>query len=434
MSRAHLSATGLPALAVLAILSSPAAAWEVADVAPVLQTPVLTEADADADADDPAIWVDPSDPAKSLVVTAVKNGGIRVYDLTGALVQTVLPAPDGRINNVDVAYGVTLGDGRTADLIIGSDRGLDIIRIWTIAAGAEPLAEITAPDAARAFPTRPEGGTTVDNPLDDQNSVYGLATWKDGDTLWIAGTQRHQPVVGLFKLQANADGTAIAVKDHEFAVPASHKGQDLTEESDDDPAKDWSTQFEGSVIDRTTGTLYAGQEDVGIWAIPVQGGEPVLVYETRGAAGSSFRNEDSVIARDVEGLTIWYGGDGTRYLIASSQGGAHGDAPLADAPFYDSFAVFRLGGTAPELLGSFRVAASGAMDAVQESDGADVLALALPGFPNGLFITQDGYAGDLNGLDGEVAATNFKFVDWKVIADSFTPPLAVAPEGADPRQ
>jgi 3-phytase len=425
---------GLSFLALAAILPTSTLAWEVAEVVPNLQTPVLTEADADADADDPAIWVDPADPAKSLVVTAVKNGGVRVYDLTGALVQTVLAAEDGRINNVDVVYGVTVGDGSTADLVIGSDRGLDIIRIWKIAAGDAPLTEITAPEAGRAFPTRPESGAAVDNPLDDQNTVYGLTTWKDGDTLWIAGTQRHQPVVGLFKLQVNPDGTAQAVKDHEFAVPATHKGQDLPVENDDDPAKDWSTQFEGSVIDHATGMLYTGQEDVGIWAVPVQGGEPVLVYETRGAAGSSFRNEDSVIARDVEGLTIWYGGDGTRYLIASSQGGAHGDAPLADAPYDDSFAVFRLGGTAPELLGAFRVAASGAMDAVQESDGADVIAMALPGFPNGLFITQDGYAGDLNGLDGEVASTNFKFVDWKAIADSFTPPLAVAPEGANPRQ
>ena len=111
-------------------------------------------------------------------------------------------------------------------------------------------------------------------------------------------------------------------------------------------------------------------------------------------------------------------------MAASSQGGAHGDARAPDAPFDDSFVVFRIddGFTA---LGSFSVAASGMIDAVQESDGADVIATALPGFPNGLFVTQDGYNDDLNGLDGETAATNFKFVDWAAIAGAFTPPLEI---------
>jgi myo-inositol-hexaphosphate 3-phosphohydrolase len=71
---------------------------------------------------------------------------------------------------------------------------------------------------------------------------------------------------------------------------------------------------------------------------------------------------------------------------------------------------------------------------VQESDGADVLSTGLPGFENGLFVTQDGYAGDINGLDGEIPQTNFKFVDWKTIAESFDPPLAVTPNAADPRR
>jgi myo-inositol-hexaphosphate 3-phosphohydrolase len=223
------------------------------------------------------------------------------------------------------------------------------------------------------------------------------------------------------------------VWDHSFAVPARHNEQDLYQENDDDPLKDWSPQFEGSVIDRTTGMLYAGEEDVGIWQVPVTGGEPRLVYETRGASSSTFNNPQSVISRDLEGLTIYYGGDGTKYLLVSSQGGAHGDAPAPDAPYDDSFAVFDLNDDI-KLLGAFRVAAKGDMDAVQESDGADVISLSLPGFENGLFITQDGYAKDLDALDGEVASTNFKYVDWSAIANAFTPPLKIAATGYDPRR
>jgi len=428
----------IPGLLGLILVAAPAQAetWVVAEVEPTLQTKVLTEADADADADDPAIWVNRADLARSLVVTAVKNGGVRVYDLAGQTLQEWLPAEDGRINNVDVVYGVAFPDGTTADLVVGSDRGLDVIRIWKIdPASATPLAEITATDAGRAFPTRYLAEGTEENPLDDQNTVYGLTTWNDAGTVWIAGTQRSQPVVGLFRLETRADGTAVAVLDHDFRVPAEYRGQDLFQESDDDPLKDWSPQFEGAVIDYTTGTLFAGQEDVGIWSVPVKGGTPELLYETRGAMGSGFSNPDSVISRDVEGLTIYYAVDGTKYLLASSQGGAHGDAPAPDAPFDDSFVVFDITERADRLvpLGAFRVAAAGAMDAVQESDGADVLSMALPGFPNGLFITQDGYAGDLDNLDGEVSASNFKFVDWKSVADSFVPPLKVTPEADDPR-
>lgn len=417
-----------------------AAPYEVHEVVPALQTPVLTEADMDADADDPAIYANVADPARSLVIAAVKNGGMRVYSLKGELVQTLGPSrEDGRINNVDLVYGFTLDNGEKVDLAVGSDRGLDVIRVWRIdATAAEPLTEITDPAEPRAFPTRPtkDQGGSEDNPLDDQNTVYGLTAWTDreaGRTL-IVGTQRHQPAIGIFVLEALPGGKVAARLERTVMVPANHKGQDLFQEAEDEPRKDWNAQFEGSVVDATTGILYAGQEDVGIWKIDMKSdAAPVLVYETRGSSESSFSNPDSVIARDVEGLTIYYAEDGSRYLLASSQGQAHGEAVAADAPYDDSFAVFAIGDTL-ELKGSFRVAAKDAIDAVQESDGADVLSTGLPGFENGLFVTQDGYAGDINGLDGETPQTNFKFVDWKVIAESFDPPLPVTPKAVDPRR
>ena len=394
-----------------------------------------------ADADDPAIYVNATDASRSLVVTAVKNGGVRVYSLKGKTLQTIAPPAKGsRINNIDVVYGFKLADGSRADLAVASDRGLDYVRIWRIDPdAAEPLHEITDESEARAFPKRPskEGQVDEDNPVDDQNTIYGLAAWTDrtADKVWVAGTQRHQPVIGIFTLEARPDNKVAAVFSHDVRVPTEHKGQSLLAESDDDPLKDWSPQFEGSVFDRTTGMLYAGQEDVGIWRVDARDAsqKPVLLYETRGAAGSSFHNPESRIARDVEGLTIYYADSGTRYLLASSQGSAHGDGVAVDAPYDDSYAVFKLD-TELELLGSFRVGAKGDIDADQESDGADVISLGLPGFENGLFVVQDGYAGDLNGLDGKTAQTNFKFVDWKAIADTFTPPLEVTPKGFDPRK
>ncbi|WP_210529919.1 hypothetical protein [Rubellimicrobium arenae] len=74
----------------------------------------------------------------------MKNGGVRVFGLDGTLRQTLLPVEDSRINNVDLVYDVPMTDGSVADLVIGADRGLDIIRFYRIdPAVTEPLTEIT---------------------------------------------------------------------------------------------------------------------------------------------------------------------------------------------------------------------------------------------------------------------------------------------------
>ena len=432
--------TALAALLTSGFCLHPAFA-EVAAVVPGLETPNLGEENGDADADDPAFWIDPADAAKSLVITAVKNGGIRVYDLQGVQVQAIdritTDAGKGRINNIDVIYGLALSDGTTVDVAVASDRGLDILRVYRIDAGAAaPLTEITDLSVGRAFPIRPDaaGGADQDNPLDDQMTIYGITGWKAADGKgWVVGTQRTNPRLGVFALEPVADGKVAARLVRDVRVPFTFLGQDLTVENEDDPALDWSTQFEGLAVDKVTGTVYAGQEDVGIWAIdPVAGTiSDAPLYTTRGSSKSSFLVPDSLIARDVEGLTVYYG-QNDRYLLVSSQGGAHGDAPAPDAPYDDSFVVFRIG-SGLEPLGVFSLEAGGTIDAVQESDGADVIATALPGWPNGLFVAQDGYNDDLNGLDGETAATNFKFVDWAAIASQFSPALEIN-RSYDPRK
>ena len=435
-----LLAAGAAAALVLAYPAL-AKAPEIGVAKPVLQTEVLTEDDLDSDADDPAVWIAPGDRDDSLVVTAVKNGGIRVYDLKGKRVQWVKPAPDGgRINNVDVVYGLKLADGSKIDAVVASDRGLDVIRVFKIRKDNDdkPLVEITANDG-RAFPERPKtnGKGLEPNPLDDQDTVYGLTTWTNRETgdVFVIGTQRGQPRVGVFKLIPRDGGKVEAVYAYDYRTPITHKGQNLREENEDNPLKDWSPQFEGLAVDQRNGVLYAGQEDVGVWRAPLAkgAGEKLeLVYETRGSKKSSFFNPDSVISRDVEGLCIFYGEDDTGYLLASSQGNAHGETPTPDAPYDDSFAVFKLKGEdMPSLIGSFRIGKAKKIDAVQESDGAEVISFGLPGFEKGLFITQDGYAGDI--LSGEPAQTNFKFVPWERIAETFSPKLTIAPKAYNPR-
>jgi 3-phytase len=145
-------------LASNAIIAS-AEDYRIPVVQPALETANLPDNGFDSDADDPAFWVHPADAARSLVVASAKNGGIRVYDLQGKTLQTIDPlttnAGVGRINNVDVAYGLRMADGSTIDVAVASDRGLDIIRVYRIdGSAAQPLAEITDLSGPRAFLTR----------------------------------------------------------------------------------------------------------------------------------------------------------------------------------------------------------------------------------------------------------------------------------------
>src|SRR5215217_5343493 len=77
--------------------------------------PVQSAHDA---ADDPAIWVHPTDPARSLIIGTDKKQGLDVYDLGGKRVQTL---PDGRMNNVDLRYGFKL-DGHEVAIVAATNR------------------------------------------------------------------------------------------------------------------------------------------------------------------------------------------------------------------------------------------------------------------------------------------------------------------------
>ena len=154
---------------------------ELPSVAAVLETRPSFGDDAGgkADADDPAIWVDPTDPTRSLVVATLKEGGLDVYDLSGSLVQHIAPeaaAPglslnSARYNNVDLIDGFKLKNQKV-DLAVASDRYNDMIRVFAIdpaalTSGGDPLTEITAPGQPWIFVETAEE-------LEDANTAYGL--------------------------------------------------------------------------------------------------------------------------------------------------------------------------------------------------------------------------------------------------------------------
>lgn len=148
----------------------------------------------------------------------------------------------------------------------------------------------------------------------------------------------------------------------------------------------FASQTEGCVVDARTGTLYVGEEAGGIWSVDLADSSMTLVAAV----------DDRTLVADVEGLDIYDAG-GRRLLIASSQGDS-------------SYAIFAL----PEftLLLKFRIEDNVELgiDGVTDTDGVAVTSQAMPGYPHGALVVQDGYN------HAVIRNQNFKLVDWRDIA------------------
>lgn len=103
----------------------------IATLAPFAKTASLPD-----DADDPAIWINGRDPARSLIVgtnkVAAPAGGLYVFDLQGQIRHTVTGLD--RPNNVDVEYGLTTAAGRV-DIAVTTERLRHRLRVFQIGEG-----------------------------------------------------------------------------------------------------------------------------------------------------------------------------------------------------------------------------------------------------------------------------------------------------------
>ncbi|MEH3037565.1 MAG: phytase [Sphingomonas adhaesiva] len=256
------------AVAACAPVAPPAADGPVA----VASVPAVAETDpvdtADDAADDPAIWRNAADPAKSLVIGTDKKAGIHVHDLSGKRLSFT---PAARLNNVDLR---DLGGGNV--VAAASDRAdvaqahVSLFRLDTAAARLVPLGRY------------PVGA----------GEAYGMCLWQRA---------RDRALFGFVVLKdGRIDQVAIDVSG---AAPKVSLVRSLK----------LGTQSEGCVVDDRTGVLYVAEEDVGIWRFDAD------------AAGSSaptaIAKVDGVnLVADAEGLALAPQGARGGYLIASSQG------------------------------------------------------------------------------------------------------------------
>lgn len=327
-----------------------------ADRLPIVEAAAETlplKKDGDA-ADDPAIWVHPIDPAKSLVIGTDKQGGLVVYDLSGVIVQSL---PDGRMNNVDVAHGVAGMDG-PIDLVLASNRDTDTIAAYSVDPATRRLTALPGPPIPASV-----------------NGVYGLCAYVD------PASKRGRVVTN------SKDGTVVVT---ELETSGNSWNSSVVR------SFCAGTQVEGCVVDVPLGRLYVGEEAVGVWTYPLDPAKLAEHEPARVLLDGINTRPGNHLARDVEGVTLYENADGSGWLIVSCQG-------------EDRYAVYdRVSGA---YVGSFGVSftrSDGAADRVTHTDGITAISRPLgPAFPAGAFVAQDDNGGSMQ---------NFKIVDWRKIA------------------
>lgn len=305
--------------------------------APV-QPRVITEY-ARHDTDDPAIWLHPGDPAKSLVVGTDKDadGALLVHGLDGKIRHDLSVRGLVRPNNVDIARGVLL-NGVPTDIAVVTERHAHRLRAYRL------------PDMAPV----------------------------DGGGIPVFVGERARDCMGVALYTRPADGALFAIVSRsDFGAPRDgylHQYRLI-----DDGAGtlrgvftrafgQWSgkKEIEALAVDNALGYLYASDETYGVRKYHADPAHEDADDELAVLGAEGF-------ARDHEGVSIYDLDEKTGYVIVSNQQA-------------NTFRVFPREGTAADphahpLLASVRLA-------TLDSDGHDVTSASLPGFPGGLLVAM----------------------------------------------
>lgn len=305
------------------------------------------------DTDDPAIWVNPDDPAKSLVIGTDKDadGALYVFDLEGNIVQIVdnLQRP----NNVDVEYGFSLG-GKSVDIAVAAERLTHKLRIFR-------LPDMQPIDGGGIEIFKGETGTEF-------RDLMGIALYKrpsDGQVFAVAG-RKNGPTDGTYLWQ--------------YALKDDGNGQVTAELVRKFGQFSGNGEIEAIAVDDALGYVYFSDEAFGIrkyHADPEKGNEELAAFGKEG------------FTEDREGISLYTFDDGTGYILVSDQQA-------------DKFHIFPREGTEGNphehpLLKTVKVSTT-------ESDGSETVAVPLGSqFPHGLFVAMS---------DNKT----FQFYHWKTIA------------------
>ena len=338
-------------LAVLIVLLAVLAQLPI--LAPVRQTMSVPH-----DPDDPAIWIHPTDPSKSLIFGTDKmpaTGGLYVFGLDGS--KRGVFAPLDRPNNVDVGYGFNL-DGRKTDVAVVTERLKHRLRIFGIASDTGAVRDLA-----------PDGVPILDRQIGDAAEPMGIALYErptDGAVFAIVAPKTGGLTNYLWQYRLESrDGMITARLVRRFGAFSG------------------IGEIEAVVVDDALGFVYYADEQFGIrkWhADPdhADAGKELAVLGRTGYQG------------DREGLAIYATPDGGGYLVSSDQ--IPGGTRLMVYPRKGS-------GDRPHdqpLVATIQTKAD-------STDGLEVTPRPLPGFPSGILVMMNS------------SPRNFLVYDWQEV-------------------
>jgi 3-phytase len=331
-------------------------------VTPALVAPtLLTDAVSD-DPDDPAIWINHADRAKSLIFgtnkVAAPNGAIVAFGLDGKVRQTISGLD--RPNNIDVQQGVRLGD-RVVDVAVVTERLQHRLRVFTInpdGSGLTLLGMVPVLEGQAGIRAEPMGISLYLRSSD--GALFAIVAPKIGggaEYLW------------QYRLVADRERGVRGTLVRRFGN-FSERGPEPG-----DPG-----EIEAVVVDDALGYVYYADERYGIHKWHADPDSPGADQELAVFGLDGYQ-------ADREGLAVYATGPGTGFLVSTDQvaGGS-------------SFKFYPREG----LAGSPHVhtVVQEVRTPVDETDGIEVTSVALPGFPQGLMVAMNS------------GQRNFALFDW----------------------
>lgn len=301
------------------------------------------------DPDDPAIWVHPTDPARSLILGTDKMagaGGLYVFGLDGAIRHRVMPLD--RPNNVDVGYGFRVG-GEELDIAVVTERLKHRLRIFAIDRQTGALRDLA-----------PAGLPVLHGQTGEAGEPMGLALYerpRDGTVFAIVAPKTGGAANYLWQYRLDAPhGVATATLVRRFGS--------FSRIGDGEPGS--IGEIEALVVDDAHGFVYCADERFGIRKWHADPAHPDAATELAVLGRTGYLG-------DREGLAIYARADGTGFLVSSDQ-----------VPGASRLMIYPRVGPAGRPHDQPLVATipTGA----DSTDGLEVTAHALPGFEAGLVV------------------------------------------------
>lgn len=241
------------------------------------------------DADDPSVWIHPTDPSKSLIIATDKEpsamgGGLYVFGLDGKQNQPHLPLESA--NNVDVEQNVHFGN-EVWDIAVAAERDRRRLAIFRIDKSSGKLSEVSGSTAVfqgeEGERGAPMGISIYKRPKD--GAVFAVVSRKEGP---------EEGYLGQYRLSMNAAGEIDAKEVRRFGrcSPAG--------------------EIEALLVDDEMGFVYASDETFGIRKYHADPDAPNSGQELAVFGKTGF-------AEDREGLGVYSTGPGKGYILCSDQ-------------------------------------------------------------------------------------------------------------------